>query len=141
MRIRAIVFAMTLLAAIVLGGAANAYPTFSGKFTLPYEVHWGHAVLPAGDYTMTMEPFESAARVRAANGKIQFIPVFPSISDSLQGGTFLYVTSNGSERTVRCLNLPRLGKSLVYEPLTKPEREAITRRDQPQAVQVAIAEK
>ena len=141
MKIRAIVFAMTLLAAIVLGGAATAYPTFSGKFTLPYEVHWGHALLPAGDYTMTMEPFESAAQVRAANGKTQFIPVFPSISDSLKGGTFLYITSNGGERTVRYLNLPSLGKALVYEPLTKPEREAMTKRDQPQAAQIAIAEK
>ena len=32
--------------------AANAQPAWVGKFTLPYEVHWNHAVLPAGEYSI-----------------------------------------------------------------------------------------
>jgi hypothetical protein len=28
------------------------WPMFKGKFTLPYEVHWGSVALPAGEYTI-----------------------------------------------------------------------------------------
>ena len=38
-----------LIATFVFTAAANAQPSFAGKFTLPYEVRWGQAVLPAGD--------------------------------------------------------------------------------------------
>src|SRR3989442_6188244 len=34
-----------------LGRAQNA---FEGQLTLPFEPTWGHAVLPAGDYTISM---------------------------------------------------------------------------------------
>jgi hypothetical protein len=38
-----------LIATCVFTTAANALPIFAGKFTVHYEVHWGQAVLPAGD--------------------------------------------------------------------------------------------
>jgi hypothetical protein len=45
------------LSALAAGGKAqNAY---QGKFTLPFETHWGGATLPAGDYTFTL-PSNSA---------------------------------------------------------------------------------
>jgi hypothetical protein len=42
-----------LMAACLLGSPAKAQASFQGKFTLPYEVHWGQATLPAGDYVIT----------------------------------------------------------------------------------------
>ena len=40
-------FAAVLLATCVFSGAANAQ-TMAIKFNLPFEVHWGKTLLPAG---------------------------------------------------------------------------------------------
>ncbi len=78
MKTKATFFTVAILAACALAGAANAQPaTFSGKFTLPYEVHWGKTVLPAGDYSITMDRLDSAAIVRSASGKAHFVRVSP----------------------------------------------------------------
>jgi hypothetical protein len=45
------VAALALGALATSGKAQNAY---QGKFTLPFETHWGGATLPAGDYTFTL---------------------------------------------------------------------------------------
>ena len=50
------VAALALGALATSGKAQNAY---QGKFTLPFETHWGSATLPAGDYTFTL-PSNSA---------------------------------------------------------------------------------
>ena len=44
-----------LFATCVFTAAANAQPSFEGKFTLPYEVQWNHAVLPAGEYSIEVD--------------------------------------------------------------------------------------
>ena len=44
-----------LFATCVVTSVANAQSTFAGKVTLPYEVHWNHAVLPAGEYSIRMD--------------------------------------------------------------------------------------
>jgi hypothetical protein len=43
--------ALALGALATSGYAQNAY---QGKFTLPFETHWGSATLPAGDYTFAL---------------------------------------------------------------------------------------
>ena len=47
------------LALCLFAGAANAqhFAASRGSFTLPFEVNWGTAVLPAGDYTFTLGSF------------------------------------------------------------------------------------
>ncbi len=45
------------------------------------------------------------------------------------------------ERRVRSLNLPQTGRVLIYEPLTKAEREQLAKAGQIQAVPVVIARK
>jgi len=45
------------VAALALGAFAtsgNAQTVYQGKFTLPFETHWGGATLPAGDYTFAL---------------------------------------------------------------------------------------
>ena len=45
------------IAALALGALATsgkAQNALQGKFTLPFETHWGGATLPAGDYTFTL---------------------------------------------------------------------------------------
>ena len=52
---------LTLCLSAAIGKAQNAY---AGKFTLPFETHWGGAVLPAGDYTMTVSRLQLEVRRR-----------------------------------------------------------------------------
>jgi hypothetical protein len=48
-----------VLFSIVLGAmAANAQPALHGKFQLTSETRWGKAVLPAGEYTFTIDSVE-----------------------------------------------------------------------------------
>lgn len=44
--------AMLAAATLAFGAQGSKAPDFKGKFSLPYEVHWGPVVLPAGDYTV-----------------------------------------------------------------------------------------
>jgi hypothetical protein len=42
------------LALGTLAISGNAQDAYQGKFTLPFETHWGSTTLPAGDYTFTL---------------------------------------------------------------------------------------
>ena len=130
---------VALFVACVLTMTANAQP-FSGKFTLPYEVHWGKTVLPAGDYSIRIDSADWRAFVYSANGKTQMIAAIPTAHDSLKGGTFLLITSNEGRHTVRYLNLPMLGEVVTYIPLTKVEQEEIARGNS-QATPLVVAAK
>src|ERR1700756_65922 len=56
------------LALSALAASGNAQDSFQGKFTLPFETHWGSATLPAGDYTFTL-PSNSAPYTLYIQGK------------------------------------------------------------------------
>jgi hypothetical protein len=65
--------------ALVLCAAASrgkAQGTYQGKFTLPFEARWASAVLPPGDYTISMD-LESARTLNylvvRGEGKSAFI--------------------------------------------------------------------
>lgn len=112
-----------LLATFAFVAAANAQPSFAGKFTLPFEVHWGQGVLPAGNYSIRMGP-SGPVEISATDGTRKILTKPPVVADSEKGSTYLTITSNGSERTVRSLNMPELGKMVIFSPLSKAEREA-----------------
>lgn len=115
---------LVMFATLISVAGANAQ-TFAGRFTLPYQVHWDQAVLPAGDYTILMPTVHSPAIVQSANGKISAF-VFTAISgDREEGATYLTIVNRGGERKVASLNLPHSGISLVYVPMTKAERELL----------------
>ena len=130
-----------LIATCVFTGVANAQPSFAGKFTLPYEVRWGQAVLPAGDYFIRMDSTTAPAMIRSASGTMIVYTQFPSLADNDGGGTYLTITTQGRERKVRSLNLPGLKRSLVFAPLTKNEREALAKAGQIHNVPVITAAK
>jgi hypothetical protein len=133
-------FAVVLLATCAFAATANAQ-SFSGKFTLPSETHWGKNVLPAGNYTMTLNSQTKVALVRSANGKtVGFTPI-PIESSNHKGATALLVMIRGNERTVRSLNLPEKGVTLIYTPATSAEREMLAKADQIQSVPVIRAGK
>jgi hypothetical protein len=139
--VKAKLFAAVVLATCVFTIAANAQPRFVGKFTLPYEVHWNHAVLPAGEYSMRMDARGTPPVVRSASSNRSVYIAVPIIADRENGGSNLLVTIRGNEHRVRSLNLSGLGVSLVYEPLTKTEREMLAKAGHLEAVPVVIARK
>jgi hypothetical protein len=131
-----------VIATFVFTGAANAQPSFAGKFTLPYEVRWGQAVLPAGDYVIRMDATASPARITPANGSSAGVYTeYPLVQDSHTSGTYLTITHETNQRRVRSLNLPQIGKMIVFAPLTKGEREAYAKAGQINTVPVVTAKK
>jgi hypothetical protein len=131
-----------VIATFVLTAAANAQPSFAGKFTLPYEVRWGQAVLPAGDYVIRMDSTASPARISPADGRSAGVYTeYPLVEDSHAGGMYLTITNQANQRRVRSLNLPQLGKMIVFAPLTNSEREAYAKADQINTVPVVTAKK
>lgn len=131
--------AILTLATCAFTAAANAQ-SVTARFTLPYEVHWGTATLPAGEYTISMDSFHTATLVQSASNNLSFFTRMPVIEDSSKNPASLLVTSFQGDHRVRSLNLPGLGKSLVYEPLTTSEREQIANGPM-QTVPVFIAKK
>lgn len=129
-----------LIVTCVFTAAANAQSSFEGKFTLPYEVHWAHAVLPAGEYSIQVVKgapvvLHSTSSQRSVNTGV------PILGDSEKGAARITVTIRGNERRVRSMNLPGIGKSLIFEPLTKTEREMLATAGQIDVVPVVNARK
>jgi hypothetical protein len=132
--IRWAVMLATCLFAVGLNTRFGSPSTFVGNFTLPYEVHWGKAVLPAGAYSINVESIQTPAIVHSASGKTNMF-VFPAIvADSEKGPPCVTVLLRGNEHRVQSLNLPELGKSLIYEPLTKAEHELLVKAGQVQTL-------
>jgi hypothetical protein len=121
--------------------AANAQPAWVGKFKLPYEVHWNHAVLPAGDYTISMDSKSAPALVRSTNGSRSIYTGVPTIATSEKGSASLLITVGDGQHTVRSMNSPLLGVPLVFQAIPRSEREALTNTSQLESVPVMVTKK
>jgi hypothetical protein len=130
-----------LFATCVFTAAANAQPSFEGKFTLPYEVHWNHAVLPAGEYSIEVDAKGMPAILHSTSTGTSVNTSSPILADREKGAACLTVTIRGNERRVRSVNLPQIGMSLIFDPLSKMEREMFAKAGQIDAVPVVTARK
>jgi hypothetical protein len=133
--------AIATLAVCGFAVAVKAQPSYKGRFTLPHEARWGTVVLPAGDYSIIMDSVSAPALVWSANGETKMFTTSPMIADGEKGAASITMTVNGVERIVRSLNLPELGKSFTYKPLTKAEREQLAKAGQIESVPVIVARK
>ncbi len=59
-----------LIICFLSAGVANAAPLYKGRFRLPNEVRWGHAVLPASDYQLNFEDIGTRAFVLIRQTKV-----------------------------------------------------------------------
>ena len=130
-----------LFATCVFTAAANAQPSFEGKFTLPYEVQWNHAVLPAGEYFIQVDAKGRPAVVQSTSTGKSINTYTPILADREKGAASVTVTIRGKERRVRSVNLPQIGMSLIFDPLTKTEREMFAKAGKIDAVTVITAQK
>lgn len=120
---------------------ATAQSAARGEFTLPSEVRWGQAVLPAGHYSFDLP---SAAhqpemiQVRG-EGKNLLITALGTSDLQLSTNSALVLVQNGDSLVVRSLRLGPLGMTLDYA-VHKGERKAVAmapERIQPVAVNVS----
>jgi hypothetical protein len=122
--IRNLAFLILVVAATV---GVNAQTTLSGKVQFPSDVRWGKSVLPAGEYSLSIPSAERPVRVfiHSMDGKTAAIALTEILSDPQPGGSYIVTTGTGSDRRVCSMNLPQMGFSLVYVPLTARERETL----------------
>jgi len=121
-----------LLVSFLWAGVANAAPLYRGRFTLPYEVRWGQAVLPAGDYLLRFVDVQTRVFVviqDANNGK-DVAYLAPMTKTEAKGTSALLLADEGDQRVVHSLRLGELAEVFIYEPTlvrgTRDVREAQT---------------
>jgi hypothetical protein len=129
-----------VLAFCVFPGVAHARPQsyFQGSVTLPYQVNWGLAVLEPGEYSIFTTSVAGPTRIVSKAGTQSVLIEARFTNQSKNGPTCLIITVSGKEHAVRSMNLPELGVSFVYKPLTRIQREAVARAGQIRDDVVAI---
>jgi len=131
-----------LLATCLIGGTANAQAGFQGKFTLPYEVRWGKAVLSPGDYIISMEapasPSDAVVR-DAKSHRIVAQLAFPIKEDAGLGESALLIGGQGRQRVVYSFRAAELGTTFVSDPSLAHRRAGREEARQAQAIPVLQA--
>jgi hypothetical protein len=105
--------AFTVLA---LSAAPAVAQEASGKFTLAKEVRWGSAVLPAGDYTYSLEHQTGQVLfVRNTNGRTSAIVLVKSASLVSEGEhDRLVLQRSGDDWFVSSMVITNLGQELSF---------------------------
>ncbi len=110
-----------ILALLVVGlspGLVHAQEPLTQKFTLPYEVHWGTTVLPAGDYSLTLEPTNLwgfvTVRREPRGDAVALVRADSWESTSLPDHSKLVLECRGDKATIRAMYLEDRGLLFHY---------------------------
>jgi len=124
-----ILLTLGMLVTFFYAGVANAAPVYRGRFSLPYEVRWGQAVVPAGEYLVRFVDVQARVFVviqDAKSGK-DVAYLSPVTSSEAQGASALFISDEG-ERVVQSMQVAELGEIFIYKPArlrgTEDVREA-----------------
>jgi hypothetical protein len=107
-----------LLISLLCASVAQAAPLYRGKFTLPYAVRWGQAVLPAGEYQLKFRDVQARVFVviqDAKSGK-EIAYLAPVTNSEAQGTSALLIPDDGDQRVVHSLRLAELNEAFIFEP-------------------------
>ena len=103
------------LALCLSAGAGKAQNAYQGKFTLPFEARWQNAVLPAGDYTVSMRsatvPYTMFVRGPCQSVIIQGIS---GNAKTISEHSALIVIKLGDRYVVRSLEAGQIGLDIDY---------------------------
>jgi hypothetical protein len=114
-------FRRTALAAgfaVLLLAAPLAAQSFQGRFTLPVKARWGKAILPPGNYTLTLARFRGGQRQVIVQGEAKGSPAALMATESedfppLLSKNSLVCFREGGTLVVRALEVSALGE-IVY---------------------------
>jgi len=128
------------LAALVLGAlstSGNAQNAVQGKFTLPFETHWGGATLPAGDYTFVLPsvsyPYRLYIRGQATTAIIMAVGFDKKAAS---GHAQLNLVEIADAQNVQTLESPELGLTFNF---ATPTPKHLGRREARQKTTPATA--
>ena len=124
-------FGLVLLAAAfgATAGQANADEVYRGAVNLPFETHWGPAVLQPGSYTISIQPALSGSLIRIrgkAGDKDVLAGAFNNEPRSGRGS--LTLVNIGGTYVVRRFDAGVIGKSFSF-PVPKLKRTEIGRTE------------
>ncbi len=117
---KSLLFLVIAGATCVSGGSVYAQSLYQGKFTLPFEARWGQAVLPAGDYTISLGNMTSPTNMMVIrdqkNGRTVAEVASGTIEDSKEGNSALLITTRGHQHVIYTLRLAETGQLFVSDP-------------------------
>ena len=107
-----------LLVCFLWVGVANAAPLYRGRFSLPHQVRWGQAVLPAGEYLLKFADVQTRVFVviqDAKSGK-DVAYLTPVTKSEARGTSALLIANDGDQQVVHSLRLAELGEVFIFDP-------------------------
>jgi hypothetical protein len=111
-------FAAVLLGTCLSAGSASAQSVLQDKFTLRYSVRWGQAVLPAGDYLITIDsvssPFLAIISDPKSGKRVAFVSC--GVTEDAKGASALFVSARGNQHVVHTFRVEELGQSFIFDP-------------------------
>jgi hypothetical protein len=133
--------ALAAVAACGLGGTASAqsFPV-RGRFTLPYEVRCGKALLPAGQYTIDIQSRYAPALVRGV-GRSNAILGPGSVDSATARPTSLRILRRENQSILQSFNWREGDLVFVYEGLTRAEQKRLAMNEDSAVVPIAMAQK
>jgi len=118
-----------IVCTVLLAAAASAAPVYRGSFTLPYQVQWAQATLPAGDYLIRFQDIGSRPFLVVKEKKTgrEVALLAARATEEATGPSVLRVTNQGNRHVICSLSLAELDEVFVYEsgPAQGEEREAL----------------
>ena len=116
--------AVGLIAVCASAIPAAAQDAAKGSFTLPSDVRWQNASLPAGDYTFSLKSTATPAQIIVRGDNSAAMVMTSVISDRSEGQqSFLIIEHRGGSRFVRELYLAPIGVHLRYSVPEVPKHE------------------
>jgi hypothetical protein len=107
-------FGVAALALGALATSGKAQNSYKGKFTLPFETHWGGATLPAGDYTFVMSSAMSDHRL-IIRGQVNAIIMATAADEKVVSGhAELNLVDIADVQNVETFEAPELGLTFSY---------------------------
>ena len=112
---------------------------YKGTFTLPVEVRWGGATLPAGDYTLRVDSLSAPQVVRVeGEGKSALILVGSYDPLASPNQNQLILLENGHGYAVRSLRVGAYGVNLDFVVSRPKTAEYAGNGKSPATIQVAV---
>jgi hypothetical protein len=113
--------ALALLSCFMWARPADAQG-YIGKFTLPFEAHWGKATLPAGNYSFSLDRAEAILHLVHGRQTVALI-LAETVTDEPSNASSLVVVPSGGIRSVRELRLSLSGLVLRYGPANAKHKQ------------------
>jgi hypothetical protein len=124
--------ALALLAGCLTANLASAQEAYRGKFTLPFEARWGQVVLPAGEYSFTLDhgTVGGIVSVREETGRaVGYVQTEGIYDRQTFDHSELVLVRSGENYAIRALRLADLGLTLEYS-VPKTGRQLIVQSPQ-----------